>query len=266
MRPTNFRTLLVAAIVGTAVTAAVSVNGSWATVQPPLEGIVQAGLVSLTPNVSNRSTPSWIGSLEGPQVTPVATGGESPVESANTTQIETVAAKIPEASAPLSPILDVHPRIGPIAAPILRFRDGGHAYYLYGKGLHSCTYIGKCMDLFAAVGEPLFAMATGTVSVPPYAPNSYGRHLIITFRDGTKAIYAHMAKIAVKPGQVAPGAPLGTVGCSGTSGESNGCAASEAHLHFEWSGLRWSTGEYGESPPAFQKWRGTPARCFQGCR
>ena len=70
--------------------------------------------------------------------------------------------------------------------PITRFRDGGHAYYLGGIGLHSCTYVGKCMDLFAPIGEPVYAMADGVVKIPPYAPSSYGNYIVIKFRDGTK--------------------------------------------------------------------------------
>jgi hypothetical protein len=252
-----------ALIVATAVT--VADDGSPPMVSRSLEGVVQAGLASHAPNSSAPSTQSWMGTLEGMHATPMSTGGESAAAPSAPNLIETVAAKIPAVSALPSPILEVHPEIGPVAAPIMRFRDGGHAYYLYGKGLHSCTYIGKCMDLFAPIGEPLFAMADGTVSVPPYAANSYGHHLIITFRNGTKAIYAHLTKISVKPGPVAAGSPLGTVGCSGTSGESNACAISEAHLHLEWSGLKWSPGQYGELPPAFKKWRGTPARCYEGC-
>ena len=162
-------------------------------------------------------------------------------------------------------ILGVHATLGNVAAPIRSFRDGGHAYYLFGKGLHSCTYTGRCMDLFAAPGEPLYALADGVVSVPPYASHSYGNYVVIRHRDGTTSIYAHLGEVNVKRGPVTAGTLIGTVGCSGTSGESNGCAQSAAHLHFEWSGLKWAEGEYGELPPFFKQWRGDPHRCYQGC-
>jgi murein DD-endopeptidase MepM/ murein hydrolase activator NlpD len=166
---------------------------------------------------------------------------------------------------PTSPILSEHPRLGPVAAPVLRFRDGGHAYYLFGKGLHSCTYVGKCMDLFAPIGEPVYAMAAGEVKIPDYAGGSYGNYLIIKFNDGSKAIYAHLHEIFIKPGPVAAGQVIGSVGCSGTSGESNRCRNSEQHLHLEWSGLKWKPGQYGQLPPAFNQWRGDPMRCYKGC-
>ena len=44
----------------------------------------------------------------------------------------------PPVSATRSPVLGAQRGVGKIAAPIRRFTDGGHAYYLYGKGLHSC--------------------------------------------------------------------------------------------------------------------------------
>ena len=177
-----------------------------------------------------------------------------------------LAASVPAAGAtPASPILGDHPELGQVAAPITRFRDGGHAYYLFGAGLHSCTYVGKCMDLFAPIGEPVYAMADGVVKIPPYAASSYGNYIIIKFRDGTKAIYAHLKEITVKPGPIAAGTQIGTVGCSGTSGEFNKCKASEQHLHLEWSGLEWNPGEYGQLPPFFTQWRGEPQRCFKGC-
>lgn len=166
---------------------------------------------------------------------------------------------------PTSPILSEHPSLGPVAAPITRFRDGGHAYYLFGKGLHSCTYVGKCMDLFAPIGEPVYAMAAGEVKVPKYAGGSYGNYLIIKFNDGSKAIYAHLNEIFIKPGPVAAGQLIGSVGCSGTSGESNRCRNSEQHLHLEWNGLKWKPGQYGQLPPNFNEWRGDPMRCYKGC-
>lgn len=169
------------------------------------------------------------------------------------------------APGPESPVLGRDKTLGEVSAPIMRFRDGGHAYYLFGKGLHSCTYVGRCMDLFAAIGEPVYAMADGILNIPPYAPSSYGKHIVIKHRDGTESIYAHLDRISVQPGPVAAGARIGTVGCSGTSGEPNECRYSAAHLHLEWSGLQWDSGEYGELPPFFLAWRGTPRRCFQGC-
>jgi hypothetical protein len=161
--------------------------------------------------------------------------------------------------------LGIHATLGKIAAPIRRFRDGGHAYYLSRRSLHSCSYVGRCMDLFAPVNEPVYAFADGVLVVKPYAPHSYGNHVRIKHNDRTESIYAHLSNVVARSGIVRAGTLIGTAGCSGTSGESNTCRSSESHLHFEWSGLRWKPGEHGQNPPRFRQWRGNPRRCFNGC-
>lgn len=166
---------------------------------------------------------------------------------------------------PDSRVLGRHGRLGDVAAPVERFRDGGHAYYLFGGGLHSCTYTGKCMDLFAPIGEPVYAFADGKLVRKPYAGGSYGKYVEIRHRDKSISIYAHLNRIVAHSGPVKAGDLIGFVGCSGTSGEFNGCVGAESHLHFEWSGLHWSEGQYGELPPYFREWRGKPKKCYQGC-
>ena len=220
------------------------------------EGL-QAGLSTVGQEaVAAAPSTSWLSTLAG-----IDSSGELVSRGAGDVTAETGASLVGSTS----PILGTDPKLGAIAAPVTRFRDGGHAYYLYGKGLHSCTYVGKCMDLFAAIGEPVYAMADGVVKVPKYAANSYGNYVIITFRDGTKAIYAHLDEVSIAPGPVAAGQLIGTVGCSGTSGESNKCKRSEQHLHLEWNGLKWKPGQYGQLPPYFDQWRGDPMRCYRGC-
>ncbi len=165
-----------------------------------------------------------------------------------------------------SPILGTHPTLGSVAAPMTRFRDGGHAYYKFNGRLHSCRYTGKCLDLNAPIGAPVYALADGVLQTPPYAARSYGNYVTIKHRDGTESIYAHLAGVTVQAGPVRAGTQIGTNGCSGTSGEPNGCKSTYgAHLHLEWSGLHWKRGEPGELPPYFNQWRGNPPRCYQGC-
>lgn len=221
------------------------------------DGALQAGLSATAASVAAAPSTSWLSPLASidntgefaSRVAPAGLGGES------------------EASlvGGGSPILGEHRTLGAFAAPITRFRDGGHAYYLYGAGLHSCTYVGKCMDLFAAIGEPVYAMADGVVTIPKYAANSYGHYVKIKFNDGSKAIYAHLNEITVPAGPVVAGQQIGTVGCSGTTGESNRCKKSEQHLHLEWNALKWKPGQYGQIPPYFDQWRGQPQRCYKGC-
>lgn len=251
---------LVIALVAAGLTMA-GVNSSAANEAVDTGHPLQAGFEASAPSVVPASS-NWLGTiarLEG------ADGGElaSRVGTAGIEGVASLAAAQPTPDT--SPILGTHPKLGPVAAPITRFRDGGHAYYLFGMGLHSCKYVGKCMDLFAAIGEPVYAMADGVVELPPYAPHSFGHYIIIKYRDGSQSVYAHLSQILVKPGPITAGARIGSVGCSGTSGESNNCKASEQHLHFEWSGLKWKSGDYGQLPPFFTAWRGEPQRCFKGC-
>ncbi len=219
---------------------------------------MQAGLSSTAAaSVAAAPSTSWLSSFAS-----IASTGEIAAQVGSAGLVsETGASLLGDAL----PILGSHPTLGPVAAPLTRFRDGGHAYYLYGAGLHSCTYVGKCMDLFAPIGEPVYAMADGVVSIPKYAAGSYGNHVKIKFRDGSKAIYAHLNEVSAKPGPVAAGARIGTVGCSGTSGESSRCKRSGQHLHLEWNGLEWKPGQYGQLPPYFDQWRGEPMRCYKGC-
>ena len=153
-------------------------------------------------------------------------------------------------------VIGVHPTLGNVASPLSKpFRDGGHAYYIGDKAgeLHSVTYDGKGMDLFGKIGDPIHAFADGVASVPAYQ-SGYGHRVEIRHRDNTVSIYAHLTEVLIKPGPVSAGQKIATMGCSGTSGESNNCRNSEQHLHFEWSGLRWKPGEYGELPPFWAKW------------
>ena len=99
-----------------------------------------------------------------------------------------------------SPTLGVHASLGRVSAPLTRFRDGGHAYYLFGGGLHSCKHKGRCMDMFAAVGEPVYALADGVLQTPPYARRSFGNHLVLTHADGSESVYAHLNSVTATAG------------------------------------------------------------------
>lgn len=181
------------------------------------------------------------------------TGALEPAEDAS--QADCTPASGPGVGAIPGTIIGTHPTLGPVASPLSKpFRDGGHAYYLGGKGLHSCRFTGRCMDLFGDIGDPVHAFADGKATTPDYAASSYGHYVVIEHRDGTESIYAHLTSVDIKAGPVKAGQQIGTMGCSGTSGESSNCRTSEQHLHFEWSGLKWKPGEYGELPPFWAKW------------
>ena len=181
------------------------------------------------------------------------TGALEPADDAS--QADCTPANGPGVGAAAGTLIGVHPPLGPVPPPLSKpFRDGGHAYYLGGMGLHSCRFTGRCMDLFGDIGDPVHAMADGVASTPDYASHSFGHFVTIKHRDGTESLYAHLTSVDIKAGPVKAGQQIGTMGCSGTSGESSNCRTSEQHLHFEWSGLTWSSGEYGQLPPFWAKW------------
>ena len=89
------------------------------------------------------------------------------------------------------------------------------------------TYSGHSgLDFPAAAGTPVRAAAAGTIISTPKLNRSYGWHVVERLSDGLRAVYAHLSRISVSPGQsVAAGQELGAVG---NTGNSNG-----NHLHFE---------------------------------
>jgi murein DD-endopeptidase MepM/ murein hydrolase activator NlpD len=102
------------------------------------------------------------------------------------------------------------------------------------------------VDLFAAVGTPVQAIAPGTVAFAREQA-SYGKLVIINHSGGFQSRYAHLDSIKVSAGQqVNKGDLLGTVG---TTGEP---AAKQPHLHFE---MRSSTsiGWVAKDPKAYLK-------------
>ena len=81
------------------------------------------------------------------------------------------------------------------------------------------------IDLVAAMGTAVRAMASGTVTVINDR-NGYGLHVIIDHGNGISTLYGHLSASAVVTGEdVVSGEVIGAVG---TSGNSTG-----PHLHFE---------------------------------
>ncbi len=97
------------------------------------------------------------------------------------------------------------------------------------QGIHGYNAV----DIAARKGTPLFASASGSVTV---ARNSgwnggYGKYVVIKHPNGTQTLYAHQSKVIVKSGQyVVKGQVIGYVG---TTGRSTG-----NHVHFEIRGAR----------------------------
>lgn len=82
------------------------------------------------------------------------------------------------------------------------------------------------IDIDGDVGSPVYAADSGVVESVVYARYGYGYHVVINHGGGRETLYAHNAKIFVRPGQsVKRGQSIAVVGLTGrTTG---------AHLHFE---------------------------------
>ncbi|MBD2353818.1 M23 family metallopeptidase [Tolypothrix sp. FACHB-123] len=102
------------------------------------------------------------------------------------------------------------------------------------------------IDLFAAVGTPVQAIAPGTVAFAR-EQGSYGKLVIINHSGGLQSRYAHLDSIKVTAGQqVNKGDLLGSVGTTGQP------TAKQPHLHFEMRSSS-SVGWVAQDPKAYLK-------------
>lgn len=81
------------------------------------------------------------------------------------------------------------------------------------------------LDIAAPLGSPIRATADGTVESAGYAGN-YGNAVVVRHGFGLSTRYAHMSRVAARPGmKVRRGEVIGYVGSTGR--------ATSAHLHYE---------------------------------
>lgn len=80
-------------------------------------------------------------------------------------------------------------------------------------------------DFSASLGEPIVAVAAGTVTEVAYA-GPYGLRTIVALADGTEVWYCHQTDASVYAGQVVDVADV--IGTVGSTGNSTG-----PHLHLE---------------------------------
>lgn len=98
----------------------------------------------------------------------------------------------------------------------------GEAGYLWASGYHTG------LDLSAAEGTPIAAVAAGTITQTgyDYSASWAGNLTVLQLENGDEIWYAHQSSISVSPGdQVAPGEVIGAVGSTGNS--------TGPHLHLE---------------------------------
>lgn len=111
---------------------------------------------------------------------------------------------------PVCPIGLAHPVAGP-------FSDG---FGPRGTRFHAG------LDYPAAAGAPVVAAASGRVAFVGRQVGGWGRLVVVEHAQWTRTSYAHLSRIAVRPGQyLRVGQVLGRVGASGN--------ANGPHLHFE---------------------------------
>ena len=81
------------------------------------------------------------------------------------------------------------------------------------------------IDLRAATGTPVYAVADGVVLEAKDNPTGYGLYVAL-YHDDFGSLYAHLSQLLVKKGQQVKAGDI--VGYSGNTGASTG-----PHLHFE---------------------------------
>ncbi len=105
------------------------------------------------------------------------------------------------------------------------------AEFTSGYGVRSDPFRGGAakhagIDLAAPIGTAIYATADGTVSEAGYNSGGYGNLVKVDHGRGIETRYAHLASIAVQPGQrVTRGQQIGRMGSTGRS--------TGSHLHYE---------------------------------
>lgn len=95
----------------------------------------------------------------------------------------------------------------------------------FGESSSLWSSVHTGLDLAAAEGNPISAVARGTVTFAGY-DGSYGYRVAVSHPDGMVTWYAHMSSITIGVGdQVAAGSTVGAVGASGN--------VTGPHLHLE---------------------------------
>jgi murein DD-endopeptidase MepM/ murein hydrolase activator NlpD len=111
---------------------------------------------------------------------------------------------------PRSPLKLARPLIGPI----------GDVFGPRGNRFHAG------LDFPAPKGAAVGAARSGQVEFAGWGGSSWGNLVVIAHGDGVRTLYAHLSRMAVKPGKnVGSGSTIGYVGSSGR--------ATGPHLHFE---------------------------------
>ncbi len=159
-----------------------------------------------------------------------------------TAKLLAILGQLEKSGVPPVPLIQAAARPFPVAG-LAYWVDDWHAYRCCPK-----PHLHQGLDLMAASGTPLLAVADGIVSNKVNDPSSAGLAVSISARDGTRYFYAHLSAYAsgitvghrVKMGEI-----IGYVGNTGNA------AGGAMHLHFE---IRPFGGPAVPPKPYVDKW------------
>lgn len=116
------------------------------------------------------------------------------------------------------------PAIQPIANKELKYVASGYGWRIHP--IYKTQKMHTGMDFTAPVGTPVHATGNGVISRVENMGRGYGNNVEINHGYGYATLYAHLSKMAVRPGQkIKRGELIGYVGSSGSS--------TGPHLHYE---------------------------------
>src|SRR5256885_2703254 len=136
---------------------------------------------------------------------------------------------------PLSPLADLTPgpvcplsRVAMVRGSDSEASEGGGFYAARKNGIHGAV------DLNGSVGEPVFAVADGTVVVASRGDwGKLGRTVVLDHLDGGYTIYGHLHTVEVQPNSsITAGHMIGTIGYSGNAASLR-TKNLPPHLHFD---------------------------------
>lgn len=127
-------------------------------------------------------------------------------------------------------MLQCIPAIQPVSNTDLRRMASGFGYRIHP--VYKVPKMHTGLDFSAPTGTPIYATGDGKVvndeaaGAGKVGGSGYGNYVVIDHGYGYKTLYAHMSKVAARPGQkVKRGDIIGYVGSTGTS--------TAPHLHYE---------------------------------
>lgn len=121
----------------------------------------------------------------------------------------------------------------PLARNTIRRSMTNHTFGMVRKNADGTARPHQGWDFAAPVGTPAHAVADGTIAFVRDR-GDYGLQLALAFKIGTErrwAFYAHLQHVFVKEGDTVK---MNDLICkTGESGNAQGMAAADQHLHFE---------------------------------